>query len=68
LQGGRIQGAGGAGGRWGGSNDTGQAGGTALWTRAPIQLDDAAGMIAGGGGGGGRGRGDKSQRQVGQRR
>lgn len=44
---GRLQGKGGAGG-----SGNGSAGGTALYTRAPINLTDASGAIWGGGGGG----------------
>lgn len=58
---GRIQGAGGAGGGGGSGSNSGAAigspGGTALYTRYDIDVDDLSGMIAGGGGGGGRGRG-----------
>lgn len=54
---GRVQGAGGAGGkgrrRGSGSAADGEDGGTALYTRQVITLTDADGVIAGGGGGGG---------------
>lgn len=53
---GDIRGAGGAGGENPTAGANGQQGGTALYTRYPINLTDAAGKIYGGGGGGGRGR------------
>ncbi len=54
---GDIRGAGGAGGENPVAGANGQQGGTALYTRYPINLTDGAGRIYGGGGGGGRGRG-----------
>ena len=53
---GRIQGAGGDGGG-DSSGGPGEMGGTALYTRYAINLDDASGLLWGGGGGGGRARG-----------
>lgn len=47
---GRLQGAGGAGGSY--VSDDGGAGGTAIYTRYAITLDNAGGEIWGGGGGG----------------
>lgn len=52
---GDVRGAGGDGG--GDSAPNGEVGGTALYTRYPIVLQDASGKLYGGGGGGGRGRG-----------
>jgi len=49
---GRIQGAGGKGGNY---NQNGSPGGTALYTRYPIDLEVSDGEIWGGGGGGGSG-------------
>ena len=54
---GRIQGAGGDGGG-DSSGGPGEMGGTALYTRYAINLDDASGLLWGGGGGGGRARGN----------
>lgn len=56
---GHIRGAGGKGGNGGllGAGLSGAAGGTALYTRHPISLTDAAGTLYGGGGGGGGGGG-----------
>jgi hypothetical protein len=52
---GRIQGAGGRGGRYIGLNLNGEDGGTALYTRHAIDLEVDDGAIWGGGGGGGAG-------------
>lgn len=52
---GRIQGAGGKGGNASISPSPGMPGGTAIYTRAPITIDNATGEIFGGGGGGGAG-------------
>lgn len=52
---GSIRGAGGNGGFNSNSGDNGETGGTALYTRFPIDLEIGAGELWGGGGGGGRG-------------
>lgn len=60
---GRIQGAGGDGGRSHGVNN-GEPGGTALYTRVDIDLEVGAGQVWGGGGGGGRGATKVTQNEV----
>jgi hypothetical protein len=55
---GNVRGAGGDGG--GDSDPDGEVGGTALYTRYAISLQDETGTLWGGGGGGGRGRGTTS--------
>lgn len=52
---GRVQGAGGKGGNGSISPTPGMPGGTAIYSRAPITIDNATGQIYGGGGGGGGG-------------